>query len=115
MRKAHIIYFNFISKDQKIDIGGIETYIQLLAAALCTKYDVKIYFPSKEDYAVKCSTFEARGVKCKNISGLQKILLKHYLDSDDALIFATEQINPVIDHQRMNAIKHGIYCDLPTR
>lgn len=113
MKKVHILYFNFISRDNKIDIGGIETYMQLLSKALCSQYTVEIYFPAAENYTISTDTFRAHGVLCPGINALQKIVYQKFADKEDTIILATDQITPVIPHPRIIGIQHGIYWDLP--
>lgn len=115
MKNIHILYYNFISKDSIINIGGIETYIQLLASALYRYYNLNIYFPTTENYIIKDNTFIAYGIKCKDINELQQIIKSDYLNPDDIVIFATDQIIPKISHLKIIGIQHGIYWDLPTR
>jgi len=114
MKQIHLLYYNFISKDNVISIGGIETYIQLLALALYQKYNLSIYFPSSEDYVIRSNTYTAYGIKCKDINELQLIIKGNYLNKEDVVIFATDQITPKINHQKIIGIQHGIYWDLPS-
>lgn len=113
MKKIHILYHNFVSKNGIIDIGGIETYIQLLAEALHRSFDLFIYFPGDEEYKIQANTYTAYSIKCSNIKSLQKIFASKYLKKEDILIFGTDQIIPQIYHEKIIGIQHGIYWDLP--
>lgn len=113
MGRVVILYFNFIGQDGRRDIGGIETYMYLLSKALYIKYQVHIVFPAGTNYQFRGETFTAHGIRCSGIEDIQKILVKNFLQPGDILIFATEQIVPVIRHPFTLAIQHGIYWDLP--
>jgi glycosyltransferase involved in cell wall biosynthesis len=114
MKRVFLLYFNYVREDGKRDIGGIETYMYLLAKALHKQYQVHIAFPSISDFQITDETFIAHGIKCAGIDEIQKILFKKVLQPTDILIYATEQIVPVIRHPLTLAIQHGIYWDLPT-
>lgn len=113
MRQIHLIYFNFVNADGVFAIGGIETYMRLLALALHRHFRIDIWFPSGADFVISDPTFTAHGVHCRNIGELQTVLSQRTMKPDDILIYATDQIIPVTGHRHSIGIQHGIYWDLP--
>lgn len=113
MRQIHLIYYNFVNADGVFAIGGIETYMRLLALALHRNFKIDIWFPSSKEFVIPDPTFTAHGVNCRNIGELQRVLNRKALKPEDILIYATDQIIPVTSHRHTIGIQHGIYWDLP--
>lgn len=113
MRQIHLIYFNFVNADGVFAIGGIETYIRLLALAVHHRYKFDIWFPSSAEFVISEPAFTSHGVHCRDIEELQQILKQRVLKPEDILIYATDQIIPTTGHRHTIGIQHGIYWDLP--
>lgn len=114
--KAYIIYRNVLTLDgRRFQVGGIETYLLGLCEILI---EMKI-----KPIIIQCAHFnfnkiiediEYRGIKHNGGKKYSKYLynsIKNDLDSQDLLIWGSDEISFKISHKRTIAIQHGIAFD----
>ena len=123
MRKMFILYNSFYDRDGKeFRIGGIQTYIRnlLLVAEEAQYTPVIVQFGSKFFHRKFNGTVDVYGIDVSRERTLRrkvKALLKFVKDEysqNDVILFATDSLYTPTSYDKVIAIQHGIYWDVPS-
>lgn len=114
--KAYIIYRNVLTLDgSRFQVGGIETYILGLCEVLLEmKIQPIIVQCAHANFKKIIEGIEYRGIKHSGGKKYSKYLynsIKNDLDSQDLMIWGSDEISFKISHKRTIAIQHGIAFD----
>lgn len=118
MKKIYIIYQNYYDfKNEKVTIGGIQTYIKNLAD-ICLEIDLEPHIVQPGNEEKKC---RVNNVFIEQYEIDEKNQLKNYkkeiinrIPFDEVVIFATDSLIPTKKYFRKAiAIQHGITWDIP--
>ncbi|MGZ8983659.1 MAG: glycosyltransferase family 4 protein [Methylotenera sp.] len=113
MKTVHVIASGFANDNLQANIGGIETYIQLLARALDGQYELTVYQPSAILFESNISGVHVIGLGQLSLANLVNTVECKYLDASDVLLFSTDQYCCDTHWSRCAVIQHGVSWDLP--
>ena len=106
MRRIIVVANNFYAlSSEKINIGGVETYIKELISCLHDEYDFIVVQPGQKDLDLI-----HEGAKKKQFF---RRIEKEVLAESDILFFSTEQWAHRTMWKQTVIVQHGIYWDLP--
>src|SRR5579883_2122200 len=111
--KVVAIAAGYASSDGKLQIGGVQTYLTQLAAALRGAWEFLIYQPADRAFERDFADLRAVGRPVANCQALTEHVVLRVLGQHDLLLFSTEQLNAASSWTRSIVIQHGIYWDLP--
>lgn len=113
MKSIHIIASYYANDDMHANVGGIESYIQLLSLALAGVFELRVYQPSKIKFESEISGVHVLGMGQKKLPDLVKEVEREYLKVGDVLLFSTDQYCCSTEWANSVVIQHGISWDLP--
>ncbi|VUX46340.1 conserved hypothetical protein [Candidatus Defluviicoccus seviourii] len=114
MRRIHVIAARFLNTSGTLEIGGVETYIQLLATAVSGEFATTVYQPSAAPYETTLPNINVIGMGKLSIHSMVQTIENRYLSHDDLLLFSTEHFSCRHTFNRVIVIQHGVSWDLPT-
>lgn len=114
MRTVHIIIGRFLDVNNKINIGGLETYTDNLADLLSKSgFEVFVYEYGYENCEIQFPLYTVKRVAGKKPCDIIKALEKQKHDYiNDVLIFATDYLICKNKYKHCIAIQHGISWDI---
>ncbi len=121
-KKAYISYKNFFNfKENRIETGGVETYILALSKVLKELgYKVKIYQVSQQNFKKEFNNFTVYGINCddKKYSEQKKIIYDciklKFNKKQDLLIFGADHFAVNTPFSNSISIQHGVSWDIDT-
>lgn len=121
MRHAYIIYSQFFDRSgEKIQIGGIETYIYNLCKVLFSENLTPIIYQfADKDFFKEYCGIKVAGVKVnsrrykKNSKLVVKKIEENFDIEEDLLIFASEEYVVTTKAIHVIALQHGVSWDVP--